>query len=746
VTIPGVRSKTRFAYRQLSVALDRECVTRMFQIGVIRRLQEVGCRSLVYLSVMVSTMATLPLCVAQEITVKLPVRVSPAGAGGHFWSYGNTHAAPDDSKSIITCGIRIRTDPLSWEGYLYTSTDGGSNWRVARVDSALTQSGAPDLVSEPSCALGRSGSMYMNTSSYGSWHSTPFRLAHSFDGGLTWSQPLQRRGWYDATKSVVDNTGGAFDGTLYVFSNRLDLGKNPKVNACTSCYEPLLVSNDGGRSIRAAATDKPGNKYITSGWPSQAVVLNDGRAMAVHVVQFKGSERPGSAPASSSTQHDWGIDVVTSSDGGRSLDRAKTIRRWTRVINAGVPDPGAAGGVYELFASAAVDRSTGPNRGRVYVSWREGHDATAKSTIMMASSDDAGKTWSSARAVDDSPVCAQGESSDQSRGCDPKVPSIAVNANGVVGLLWTERSIRPMWRFTASFDGGKTFVRSVDVYRTSAFVDEQRPRWFNQYVTTQDRPSDWRESFKPIFNGTGFTLYTQFAEESTLVATLDGAFHAMWVTRDDGALWTARIQADLGQSAVRRMIDLENLSDVSDLIRMEAISYQLNSDSGLMQVDVQLVNKSDGASERQPWLQGDVTSPINGKSAHAKLTGTTLRAPMVMRITALQSEVGDIQIVNHDAVSSDGFSLIDWSAALPDGRLSPGQRSESKRIAIRVSNWTSTDDPNIVRVANVAARIFASVEKPSPQIYPASRPVATGLSTNGGPVNCRVCSVTDPNE
>lgn len=88
--------------------------------------------------------------VAQTIKIEPPVQVSPPDSGGHFWIVGNTHAAPDDPLSLITCGMRIRANPLSWEGYLYASGDGGLTWREARVDSTQSDSGVPDLVSEVS--------------------------------------------------------------------------------------------------------------------------------------------------------------------------------------------------------------------------------------------------------------------------------------------------------------------------------------------------------------------------------------------------------------------------------------------------------------------------------------------------------------------------------------------------------------------------------------------------------------------
>jgi hypothetical protein len=640
----------------------------------------------------------------QAIKIESPVRVSPPDSGGHYWAMGNTHSAPDDPHSLITCGIRIRSEPLAWDGYLYSSSDGGLTWRVARIDSTLTDDGRPDQVSETSCALGRRGMMYMNTSVYGKWHSNPFQLAHSSDGGLTWSAPLQRRGWYDATRSVVDNSGGSFDGHLYIFSNRFDVGADPRSNPCYPCYEPLLTSADGGRSVQAAVTEKPGKQYRHAGWPSQVAMLNDGKVMAVHSVLLVGSADPAGQVGDARTSDHWGIDVISSGDGGRSVGKPVAIRRWD--WNSATANTAEPTGLFDHVPTLAVDRSSGPHRGRVFVGWRERNNADAIARIMLSWSDDSGKTWSKPIRVDDAPrdrVTVSGAQDD--RGTDPMVPAIAVNKDGAVGLLWMERFAMPTWRFSASLDGGATFLPSTPVYASHARYEALRTEWFNYYATAQDHPSEISSPGHPEIRPSrrpGFTLYTQFDQESALTATTDGVFHAMWITRDDGALWTARIHVN-GNAGTEPGPSIGGLIDVSKRVRIEARNFHYDETSARMSVDLVLLNASSGAPDRQPWLEdrGTFDPPAAGSG------GLPLQAPLILRVTSLYSDVGHLDLVNFDGVDSTGAPLLDWSDALPSGGLAPGARSMVRRLELNVHDLKPASRPNVFQVVNVSAEVYS---------------------------------------
>lgn len=676
-------------------------VCKLFREGMYMRLQWFK-HHIVFAILLVTPLVV----VAQTIKIEPPVQVSPPDSGGHFWIVGNTHAAPDDPLSLITCGMRIRANPLSWEGYLYASGDGGLTWREARVDSTQSDSGVPDLVSEVSCALGRHGTMYMNSTVWGKWHSHPFQLSHSIDGGRTWSKPLQRQHVYDAARAVVDNTGGPFDGHLYIFSNRLRISKAHDLRLNPS-YEPLITSTDSGRSVKAAVAAEPSAQYLSQGWPSQAIVLNDGKAMAVHQVRFANSVQSVKGASREQAPNEMGIDVITSSDGGLSLDEPVVVSRWKRSQNTSASQSPEPAGIFNIAATLGVDRSLGPYKNRVYVAWREADSADSLSRIMLAWSDDSGKTWSKPLRVDDAARDRAGESdASLCRGTDPMVPSIVVNKDGIVGLMWMENLLTPCWRFSASLDGGATFLPSIIVYAPSAHDGQLHTQWLNNYVTAADRPSDLTMGAIPQLNKLGFTLYTQFDDTSALTATGDGVFHPIWITRGDGAVWTARIEVNR-KTAAKPALSIVGLSEVTKRVRLEPRNFHYDVDSGRVFVDVVLLNTSLGEPDREPRFES-----LSGNKAPSVLSDIEskkrpLVSPLIIRINSMESEVGKLELVNFDGIDSDGAPLLDWSDALPPGGLMPGGRTRSRRLEFRLSSLKTGTNPDVMRVANVAAEAFS---------------------------------------
>jgi hypothetical protein len=640
------------------------------------------------------------IAAAQVITVEPPIRVSPPDSGGHFWGMGNTQAAPDDPASLITCGVRIRTNPLSWEGYLYASADGGRTWQATHIDATPSDGGVPNKVSEVSCAIGRHGTMYMNTSIWGKFFSQPFQLTHSTDGGHTWSKPLQRSGWYDATRSVVDNSGGPFDRSLYIFSNRWHFSTS--VAGFNSSYEPLLVSTNGGRTLQAATASVPASRYFDPGWPSQAVVLNDGTAIAVHRVEFIASDvdKQGSAPGQMT--ENLGVEILKSKDRGRSLDAPVTISRWRRYWSRGITGLREQDGIFNLITAVAVDRSPGVFKNRIYVAWRQADDADPVSRIMLAWSQDSGTTWSKPIRVDDAPKDRAGN-----RSSDPMVPSLAVNKDGVLGLFWTEGMGTPHWRFAASIDGGATFLPSVAVYSAHESEEPVPTRWLNNYISAADQPVDWDHGFSPQFDKVGFTLYTQFNAICALAATADGVFHPTWNTKVDGALWTARVEvnhAALPPSA----LNIAGLIDVSKIVRLEPHDFHYDPDSARVSVDVVLVNTSVPVPDRDdPRLRISKGQELLSAQPEISLQDRPLIAPLILRVSATQSEIGQLHLVNFDGIDSTGASLVDWSKALPAGGLAPGTRSSALRLEFGLTQLKPSRDVDVLRLVNFSAQAFS---------------------------------------
>src|SRR5205823_1405903 len=102
---------------------------------------------------------------------------------------------------------------------------------------------------------------------------------------------------------------------------------------------------------------------------------------------------------------------------------------------------------------------SGKFKDRLYVVWADVSSGRAR--IMFTQSSDRGEHWTAPKPIDD-------DEDRPSNGPDDFMPQIAVNNNGVVGVMWYDRRDNPdnkgyYARFTASLDGGETWLPSVRV-------------------------------------------------------------------------------------------------------------------------------------------------------------------------------------------------------------------------------------------------------------------------------------------
>ncbi len=185
--------------------------------------------------------------------------------------------------------------------------------------------------------------------------------------------------------------------------------------------------------------------------------------------------------------------LIRSSDGGRTFSHSLFV---SEACGLG-------------FGSLAVDASNGPTRDRLYFvcSTRELRG------VLVHRSEDGGNTWSG-------PVRAEADAGDV---VFRRPPAAAVNPDGVLGVTWMERRKHgeeecQHLTFTASLDGGRTFLAPVSVSSTASCPD-----------TTND--------------GRVAARWPEGGDYSGLAAASDGTFHAIWADSRDGTfrLWTAPI-------------------------------------------------------------------------------------------------------------------------------------------------------------------------------------------------------------
>lgn len=295
----------------------------------------------------------------------------------------------------------------------------------------------------------------------------------SFDGGKTFSAdgvlPLAS-GWTDA-----GDPGVCFDGFGNGYIMGLHFTRSPFAGAIQ-----IHKTTDGGRSFAA-----PVRAFSSSGnLPDKPLITADQRTSGPFAgslyVTFTGffraptglqliysrnggttwsSPRPigtgqGTSPAVGPNgevyiawQAGSAIQINRSFNGGQSFAGVRSVARISRNPSPLSPTRFRC----NSFPSCAVDRSNGPHRGRVHVTWSSRRSGSSE--IFASYSDDRGATWSSPRIIND-----------RTNG-DQFFQWMAVDEAGAVFCCWMDRRNDPSNRSyecyaTASMNGGVTWLRN----------------------------------------------------------------------------------------------------------------------------------------------------------------------------------------------------------------------------------------------------------------------------------------------
>lgn len=271
----------------------------------------------------------------------------------------------------------------------------------------------------------------------------------STDGGTSFapgvSASLGLGGVQDSPFVAVDETGGPFDGTVYVSWTNADF------NVLTIMFSR---STNGGMSFSTAI-------------PLSARGLNQ-------------SSQPATGP-DGEVYVTW-VDMVSeslllrrSADGGQSFGPERVITARSPIGSSqGCPGRSLKGDIRASRRPAiAVDRSQGPHRGNVYVAFASDPDGLGPDVadIFLTRSIDGGSTWSVPARVND----------DASKN-DQWAPFVAVAPDGTVGLTWYDRRLDDgnllIDLFLAiSRDGGASVEPNIRVTDSSFPVPPLKPNF-----------------------------------------------------------------------------------------------------------------------------------------------------------------------------------------------------------------------------------------------------------------------------
>lgn len=603
--------------KALRLCLEKPYVLWRFSIRSIRHYL---CCLLLSLSGIIPVTVGLSVFAPPAIGQQAPGSTGPmhVGASVHVSKdlpaapHGETEiaAAPQDANQLVACSMMFPDDSPSAEVATYVSLDGGSTWKLA-----LRTKGEDDYESwDPDCRFGPSNVLYSLSEGTGPDHPDSYdRLDRSEDGGKTWEPPTRV---IHAERSfiVIDNRPGPQNGWVYLYGMGED-DKGIRVG----------YSNDGGKTFFTQVV--PMEKGVHNINIGPGAILSDGTLVfPMPVMQQSPDESqegfrvrlPAEIQLVKATfQHpNWPLKVETS-----------TIGPWFADF-----EPNGS-----YYTSLAVNQGDGPFRDRIYVAWED--RSSDRSQVKLSFSTDKGKTWSHPRVMDDDVARQVGN---EIHGPDDIHAQVAVNPQGVVGVMWLDRREFPNnlgWapRFRASLDGGETFLPSVK----ASNVDYDPGRGGRVYLfggsgklgahSTNTLSIPWF-----VFHG-GHTM--------GLAADANGGFHPLWIANPTGIpqLWTTDIAVS-GAVVKNGNPELARLEDASKFVHLEFLKRYYDTKTHSVDFELRLENASK----------------------------VTIRGPLKVRVLDAGSYVGDVTIEEAGKERSVEGAVWDFSSLLPGEVFEPG--------------------------------------------------------------------------
>lgn len=544
-------------------------------------------------------------------------------------------ADPSDKSRLIACSMYFLTELNTWQTVVYSSNDGGVRW-LPTLDMREFFPWSVD----PACTLSGEGTGYFVSISSAGYLADESYLPvfRSADGGHTWTQTVVIPNTHqrlDREYLVTDDTGGEFHGRIYMngagFMRDMADGRVGDVS--------LFRSSDQGMNFLGPVKRGSLDRRFPLGpvAPTNGVILSTGDLVL----------------AFGETRGDWTEDgrlrlppnvrgdpigllkVLVSKDGGHSFLPAVTVDDWYMKVGSWSA---------RNHASLAVDPGSAEFKDRLYLVWTDVRSGRLE--ILLSHSADGGRSWSPPRVVSDH------GSNFTNQGPDHFMPLVAVNHRGVVGVAWYDRrdsedNIGWTVRFSASLDGGETFLPSIPVSSDPNVYDADT-EW--PMLATARRKGRDEHSALSLDLQLSFFHYNG-GDTAGMAADAEGVFHLIWVDNRTGMpqIWTAPVR--VAGAAVRNgSPELAVLRDVSADVKLRLSNPRVDRSTMEISVDARLENTSSGS----------------------------MAVPLTMRVLDLSSEVGSARILGADNFIEHAGAI--WLFEAADDLLAAGQQSSPRTL------------------------------------------------------------------
>jgi hypothetical protein len=580
-----------------------------------------------------------------KITVGSAVRVSaalPNMEQGEMLAMINPHKP----QRMIACATVLDTRINNFAVAVYRSMDGGRNWSLAKLD---TMSNA--MVGDPACGFAGGDTVYYITDYVDEGLKCISRIIvyTSTDAGKTWKLTDQRSPFEHRPYMNIDDTQGPGRGNVYVyFRSRVAHGGKPVVSGeflkdeCVIPSPPpdwglygaeLIRLVDGKMQPSVFAPTNPGTKQAA---PSQGIITEDG-SLVIPIEYNKDT-----AVHKDSAAY---VGVVISNDGGASLSAPIVV---TDVKEC--RDKGSAINTQGI----AVDRSKSPFRGRIYMGFDDAR--SGRCLAMISWSEDGGRTWSTPQPLNDDAPEGSGPHQFQAM--------VGVNSRGVVGVTWydtrgSQSGQSQHLRFSASLDGGQTWLRSVRVSEAADFSRE-RPAILSWVMQTKSAMGTAANPTIIESNGSADQVNFKAPPGDTRSMLVNGeTFLPFWSDNRTGVLqlYTAPINV-AGSAVLHGSTELTKLRDITGPVWLRFQKSRFDEATGTMTYEGVIENRSD----------------------------STFRGPLKLRLLSAISPYGTPVASNASSGGSDAGAV--WNVPLAKGdTLKPWSSSKPFSVTFRLQGY-----------------------------------------------------------
>jgi hypothetical protein len=483
-----------------------------------------------------SSAGAAPLTVAPPTNISIPSPF-PAGCGkaaegsvpGTNFNYENSEVEPWLAVSP--------TNPNDVAGMWQQDrwSDGGSHGLVAAVSHDGGSSFAYSWPAFSNCAggSGDNGGFGRSSDPWVSWapNGDLWAISLSVDqtttrnailvsrmrhGESTWSAPtilkfdtsktgvVQGNNFNDKESLTADPTDPSGNLAYAVWDRFVSPGQNaplPAFENARAFHEPIWFSRttNGASESPTWQTREIFDPGTKSGTISNQIVVTPDGTLVNGFYLFK------------TKPHEAGnfVAVIRSTDKGQSWSKKAIIVSPDAAIGENDPEPincrpfitgnppctivRSDGVIVDL----AVDYSSGPHHGRIYVTWQD-HDnnPNGDDLIMLAHSDDGGQTWSEPEKVNQTPTDTFTDQAFE--------PAVHVNSDGVVAVSYYDfrndvsgdRQLTTDHWIVSSDDGGATWSES---HLGGPFDLHQAPYARGYFVGDYQGLDSQGNAFRPLF-------------------------------------------------------------------------------------------------------------------------------------------------------------------------------------------------------------------------------------------------------